>query len=97
MKDPIISTDATDAIDPSLNNWHRIQRIRQQTLRRLESFTIVLGTYEGTRKRTRFLRVKSTAITAVISSKMGKRFGATARRRLTNAQYIDITAATSTA
>jgi hypothetical protein len=29
MKDPIVSTDA---IDPSLNNWHRIQTIRRQTL-----------------------------------------------------------------
>jgi hypothetical protein len=35
MKDPIISTDATDAIDPSLSNWHRIQTIRRQTLRRI--------------------------------------------------------------
>jgi hypothetical protein len=31
MKDPIVSTDA---IDPSLNNWHRIQTIIRQTLRR---------------------------------------------------------------
>jgi hypothetical protein len=29
MKDPIVSTDA---IDPSLNNWHKIQTIRRQTL-----------------------------------------------------------------
>jgi hypothetical protein len=35
MKDPIISTDATDAIDPCLHNWHRIQMIRRQTLRRI--------------------------------------------------------------
>jgi hypothetical protein len=32
MKDPIVSTDA---IDPSLSNWHRIQTIRRQTLRRI--------------------------------------------------------------
>jgi hypothetical protein len=32
MKDLIASTDA---IDPSLNNWHRIQTIRQQTLHRI--------------------------------------------------------------
>jgi hypothetical protein len=32
MKDPIASTDA---IDPSLNKRHRIQTIRQQTLRRI--------------------------------------------------------------
>jgi hypothetical protein len=31
MKDSIFSTDA---IEPSLNNWHRIQKIRRQTLRR---------------------------------------------------------------
>jgi hypothetical protein len=31
MKDPIVSTDA---IEPSLNNWHRIQMVRRQTLRR---------------------------------------------------------------
>jgi hypothetical protein len=32
MKDPIVSTDA---IDPSLSNWHRIHTIRCQTLRRI--------------------------------------------------------------
>jgi hypothetical protein len=31
MKDSIVSTEA---IEPSLNNWHRIQTIRRQTLRR---------------------------------------------------------------
>jgi hypothetical protein len=31
MKDSIVSTDA---IKPSLNNWHKIQTIRRQTLRR---------------------------------------------------------------
>jgi hypothetical protein len=31
MKDSIVSTEA---IEPSLNNWHRIQTIRRQTIRR---------------------------------------------------------------
>jgi hypothetical protein len=31
MKDPIVSTDA---IEPSMNNWHRIQTVRRQTLHR---------------------------------------------------------------
>jgi hypothetical protein len=39
MKDPIVSTDA---IDPSLNNWHRIQTIRRQTLRRIYPPRIIL-------------------------------------------------------
>jgi hypothetical protein len=38
MKDPIISTDA---IDPSLNNWHRIQTIRRQTLHRIHPPRII--------------------------------------------------------
>jgi hypothetical protein len=38
MKDPIISTDT---IDPSLNNWHRIQTIRRQTLRRIHPPKII--------------------------------------------------------
>jgi hypothetical protein len=41
MKDPIISTDATAAIDPSLNNWHRIQTIRRQTLHRIHPPRII--------------------------------------------------------
>jgi hypothetical protein len=31
MRDSIVSTDA---IEPSLNNWHRIQTIRRRTIRR---------------------------------------------------------------
>jgi hypothetical protein len=38
MKDPIISTDA---IDTFLNNWHRIQTIRRQTLRRIHPPRII--------------------------------------------------------
>jgi hypothetical protein len=41
MKDPIISTDITDAIDPSLHNWHRVQPIRRQTLRRIRPPIII--------------------------------------------------------
>jgi hypothetical protein len=41
MKDPIISTDVTDAIDPSLHNWHRVQMIIRQTLRRIHPPRII--------------------------------------------------------
>jgi hypothetical protein len=94
MKDHIVSTDA---IGPSLNNWHRIDDRRFAAITRLESYAIVIGTDGGQRKRLRLLRVQSTVITAVISSKMGKRFGATSPRQLTTVKYIDIMAATSRA
>jgi hypothetical protein len=88
MKDSIVSTEA---IEPSLNSFAAIIR--------LEPYAIVIVIDGGQRNchRLRLLRVQSTVITAVISSKMGKRFGATAPRQLTNVQYIDIMAATSTA
>jgi hypothetical protein len=41
MKDPIISTDLADAIDPSLHNWHRVHTIRQQTLRHIHPPRII--------------------------------------------------------
>jgi hypothetical protein len=54
MKDTIISTDA---IDPSLNNWHRIQTIRRHTLHRIHPPRII-------RHRTRNRRVKTETPTA---------------------------------
>jgi hypothetical protein len=97
MRDSIVSTDV---IEPMLNNWHRIQTIRRRGIRRNHPpriIPIIIGTDGGQRKLPRLLRVQSTVITAVISSRMGKRFGATVPRKITNVQYIDIMEATSTA
>jgi hypothetical protein len=87
MRDSIVPTDA---IEPSLNNWHRIQTIRRRTIRRNHPPRIIRHinrNRRGKRKRPRLLRVQSTVITAVISSITGKRFGATAPRQLINVKY----------
>jgi hypothetical protein len=98
MKDPIVSTDA---IDPSLNNWHKIQTIRRQTLHRIYPPRIIC---HRTRKRRGTTETPTAPQGEVDSNYSCYKFenektvwGNSPEAINERSIYIDITAATSTA
>jgi hypothetical protein len=94
MRDAIVSTDV---IEPTLNNWYRIQTVRRRRIRRTHQPRI---TGHNNRNRRGTMETSTSLQDAFDSNhsynklKNGKRFGATVPRQLTNAQYIDIMVAT---
>jgi isochorismate synthase EntC len=90
MRDAMVTTDA---IEPTLKNWHRIQTVRRRRIRRIHQLIIIRHNnrnIQGTMEMHTSLQDEIDSNHICYKFKNGRMVWGNSPEKLTNAQYIGI-------